>query len=236
MAKYISDEERQKKPKLPDDYLFYADRLKNDIAVNKKLDEIMRSDVDPYTDFRLPQRDEAEDFQFQTIKKRVEEDQAKEPDSTPPDPLPLILGPGAEVEYSDALERGHCMYCRRPLKWQLGPPGMNATDDRHCFAKCCGRLFAMVPKTVTILEDAYPDCLPGVLPPLDEEGPVVTFINDHEYRVDYTEYNRRVQALMQSDHKSDTTQKLDDFFTKKAQQVYDESVREFFKYKQEFDR
>ena len=149
--------------------------------------------------------------------------------------LPLIVGPGAEVDYIDALERGHCMYCRQPLNWQLAPPGgVTMTDDRHCFAKCCGRMFAMVPKTVTILEDSNPGGLPGVLPPLDEDGHVLTtFINDHEYRVDYTEYNRRVQALMQSDHKSDTTKKLDEFFTKKAHECY---MEEFLKYKQEFDR
>ena len=234
MAKYINEEERLNKPKLPDDYQFYADRLKNDIAVNRKLDEIMRSDVDPYTDFRLPERDQAEQFQFEAIQRRVQEEQAQQDVSQAPEDLPLILGPGGEVDYIAALERGHCMYCRQPLNWQLAPPGgMTSTDDRHCFAKCCGRLFAMVPKTVTIVEDAHPGHMPGVLPPLDEDGPTVTFINDHEYRVDYTEYNRRVQALMQSDHKSDTTKKLDEFFTKKAHECY---MKEFLKYKQEYDR
>jgi hypothetical protein len=65
--------------------------------------------------------------------------------------LGISIGDGAQMPYQDALEKGCCMYCKASLAWNLRVG--NCTDDRFCFAECCGRRFWMVAKVVDIMEE-----------------------------------------------------------------------------------
>ncbi len=186
---------------MPGEYSYDAWRLKNKIKHDKQVAAIMNSEHDPYTNQKNPEVDG------------------------------LKIGPDTECSYEEALEKGICFYCHQPLKWELNiPGGVTGSDDRCCFARCCGKLFAMIPKVVRIVVET--EKLPWVateaglfgkepLPPLDDDNYGAL---DRGY-YDMGGYNNPASRTL--------LDAMEDYQTKRADKLYQESSKRMDDYLQQ---